>query len=222
MKALIVEDDATLRGQIVQAFVDAGFVADSAADGREGEYLGATETYDVAILDLGLPRMDGIEVLTRWRGQGLTLPVLILTARGEWADKVRGFRAGADDYVLKPFRMEEVVMRAQTLLRRAAGHAHNIVAAGALTLDSHTALITLDGMPLRLTPFETRLLRYLILHAGRVVSRTELSEHMYDAAADRDFKSLEVVIGRLRRKIGAGRLETLRGEGYRLLSKEPA
>ncbi|WP_435169811.1 response regulator [Falsirhodobacter sp. 1013] len=222
MKCLIVEDDATLRGQIVQAFTDAGFVADSAADGREGEYLGATETYDVAILDLGLPRMDGIEVLTRWRAQGLTLPVLILTARGEWADKVRGFRAGADDYVLKPFRMEEVVMRAQTLLRRAAGHASNIVAAGALKLDNHTGLITLEEMPLRLTPFETRLLRYLILHGGRVVSRTELSEHMYDAAADRDFKSLEVVIGRLRRKIGAGRLETLRGEGYRLLSTEPA
>ncbi|MDH2325242.1 response regulator transcription factor [Cereibacter sp. SYSU M97828] len=222
MKALIVEDDATLRGQIAAAFADAGFVTDTAADGEQGEYLGATESYDVAVLDLGLPRLDGIEVLTRWRGAGLVLPVLILTARGEWADKVRGFRAGADDYVLKPFRMEEVVMRAQTLIRRAAGHAQNVVSAGALKLDTQTGLLTLDEMPLRLTPFETRLLRYLVLHRGRVVSRTELSEHMYDAAADRDFKSLEVVIGRLRRKIGAWRVETLRGEGYRLLSAEPA
>lgn len=219
MRALIVEDDATLRAQIVAAFHDAGFVSDAAADGEDGEFLGATETYDVAVLDLGLPRLDGIEVLTRWRSAGLTLPVLILTARGEWADKVRGFRAGADDYVLKPFRMEEVVMRAQTLIRRAAGHAQNTVSVGALKLDSQTGLITLDEAPLRLTPFETRLLRYLILHGGRVVTRTELSEHMYDAAADRDFKSLEVVIGRLRRKIGAGRIETLRGEGYRLLAR---
>jgi two-component system OmpR family response regulator len=173
------------------------------------------------VLDLGLPGIDGIEVLKRWRGAGLTFPVLILTARDAWSDKVAGFRAGADDYVLKPFRMEEVTLRLSTLIRRAAGHATAELAAGALMLDTATGLATLDGMPLRLTAFEGKLLRYLMLHKGRVVSRTELSEHMYDRDADRDFRSMEVVIGRLRRKIGEARVETRRGEGYRLLPVDP-
>ena len=222
MRCLIVEDDPTLCEQLARAMQDAGFVTDSARDGEQGEYLGATETYDVAVLDLGLPGLPGLEVLTRWREQGITMPVLILTARGEWADKVAGFRAGADDYAVKPFRLEEVVIRAQTLVRRAAGHASPVIAAGALRLDTQLGVITQDGVALKLTAFEARILSYLIHHKNRVVSRTELSEHLYDANADRDFKSIEVVIGRLRRKLEGKVIETRRGEGYVLRDRTPA
>ncbi|SEO03843.1 two-component system, OmpR family, response regulator [Paracoccus alcaliphilus] len=218
MRALIVEDDPVLAGQLVTAMEQAGFVTDHAGDGREGEFMGATESYDVAILDLGLPGMPGIEVLTRWRDQGIGVPVLILTARGDWTDKVAGFRAGADDYAVKPFRLDEVVLRCQTLIRRAAGHTRPVISAGALQLDSQLGVITRDGVALKLTPFELRIMSYLIHHQNRIVSRTELSEHLYDADADRDFKSIEVVIGRLRRKIGDGMIETRRGEGYVLRS----
>ncbi|MFT4013104.1 MAG: response regulator transcription factor [Paracoccus sp. (in: a-proteobacteria)] len=214
MRCLIVEDDPILSGQLAQAMADGGFACDTAADGLRGEFLGATESFDLAILDLGLPGLPGIEVLTRWREGGVTMPVLILTARGEWSDKVAGFRAGADDYAVKPFRLEEVVIRAQTLVRRAAGHAQAVIKAGPLHLDSQLGVITRDGMALKLTAFETRILSYLIHHQNRIVSRTELSDHLYDSAADRDFKSIEVVIGRLRRKIGEGVIETRRGEGY--------
>ena len=214
MRCLIVEDDPMLSAQLAQAMRDAGFVTDCAGDGAQGEFLGATETYDVAVLDLGLPGMPGIEVLESWRGAGIAMPVLILTARGEWADKVAGFRAGADDYAVKPFRLDEVVIRAQTLVRRAAGHAQPVIAAGALRLDTQLGVITRDGRPLKLTAFETRILSYLMHHKRRVVSRSELAEHLYDASADRDFKSIEVVIGRLRRKVGEGVIETRRGEGY--------
>lgn len=216
MRALVVEDDATLAAQLVRALQDAGFVTDHAANGERGEWLGATETYDVAILDLGLPDLPGLEVLTRWRDAGLSLPVLILTARGDWSDKVAGFRAGADDYAVKPFRLDEVVLRAQTLVRRAAGHARPVIEAGRLRLDGQLGVITLDDVRLSLTAFEQRILSYLLHHRGRVVSRTELSDHVYDAGADRDFKSIEVVIGRLRRKVGEGVIETRRGEGYLL------
>lgn len=221
MKVLVVEDDRELAGQIVTALGAAGYAVETAYNGRSGEMLGATETIDAAVLDLGLPGLDGIEVLRRWRAAGLAFPVLILTARDAWADKVAGFRAGADDYVLKPFRMDEVLLRISTLIRRAAGHARPELIAGALVLDTTTGLATLEGLPLKLTAFETRLLRYLMLHKGRVISRTELSEHMYDRDSDRDFRSMEVVIGRLRRKIGEGRVETRRGEGYRLLPADP-
>lgn len=218
MRALIIEDDETLAGQLSRAMQDAGFVTDVAHDGEDGEYLGSTESYDVAVLDLGLPGLPGIEVLTRWRDQGIALPVLILTARGDWTDKVAGFRAGADDYAVKPFRLDEVVLRAQTLIRRAAGHARPVIRAGKLQLDGQLGVITLDGSPLKLTAFETRILTYLIHHQDRVVSRTELSEHLYEADANRDFKSIEVVIGRLRKKVGDGVIETRRGEGYVLRS----
>lgn len=214
MKCLIVEDDPTLSAQLAQAMQDGGFTCDLAADGLKGEYLGATETYDLVILDLGLPGLPGIDVLTRWREAGLSMPVLILTARGDWTDKVAGFRAGADDYAVKPFRLEEVVIRAQTLVRRAAGHAQAVIKAGPLRLDTQLGVITRNGLALKLTAFETRILAYLIHHQNRIVSRSELSEHLYDAAADRDFKSIEVVLGRLRRKIGDGLIETRRGEGY--------
>ena len=218
MRCLIVEDDPVLATQLDRAMTDGGFACDIAADGTQGEYLGATESYDLAILDLGLPGLPGIEVLTRWREAGIAMPVLILTARGDWTDKVAGFRAGADDYAVKPFRLEEVVIRAQTLVRRAAGHAQAVIKAGPLRLDSQLGVITRNGMALKLTGFETRILSYLIHHQNRVVSRTELSDHLYDAAADRDFKSIEVVIGRLRKKVGDGIIETRRGEGYVLRS----
>ena len=175
----------------------------------------------MVVLDLGLPGMSGIAVLESWRAAGVTMPVLILTARGEWADKVAGFRAGADDYAVKPFRLDEVVIRAQTLVRRAAGHAQPVIAAGALRLDSQLGVITRDGLALKLTAFEQRILSYLIHHKNRIVSRTELAEHLYDANADRDFKSIEVVIGRLRKKTGEGVIETRRGEGY-VLRDAPA
>ncbi|HRO13665.1 MAG TPA: response regulator transcription factor [Paracoccus sp. (in: a-proteobacteria)] len=214
MRCLIVEDDPILSSQIADAMSGGGFVPDIAANGTEGEYMGATESYDVAVLDLGLPGLPGIEVLTRWRAQGVTMPVLILTARGDWTDKVAGFRAGADDYAVKPFRLDEVVLRAQTLLRRAAGHARPMLSAGPLRYDTQLGVITRDGVALKLTAFEARILGYLMHHPDRIVSRTELSEHLYDADSDRDFKSIEVVIGRLRRKIGDGLIETRRSEGY--------
>ncbi len=214
MRALIVEDDPVLSEQLRAALTEAGFVTDHASEGTEGEFLGATETYDVAILDLGLPGMSGLEVLTRWRDQGIAMPVLILTARGDWTDKVAGFRAGADDYAVKPFRLDEVVLRAQTLVRRAAGHSRSVISAGPLTLDSQLGVITRNGIAVKLTPFEARILSYLILHQNRVISRSELSEHLYEADTDRDFKSIEVVIGRLRKKLGDGLIETRRGEGY--------
>ncbi|AGT09349.1 response regulator transcription factor [Paracoccus aminophilus] len=214
MKALIIEDDPLLASQLADAMQAGGFACDIAHDGEKGEFLGATESYDVAILDLGLPGMPGIEVLTHWRSGGTTIPVLILTARGDWTDKVAGFRAGADDYAVKPFRLEEVVIRAQTLVRRAAGHVQAVIAAGPLKLDSQLGVISQNGLALKLTGFETRILSYLIHHQNRVITRSELSDHLYDSAADRDYKSLEVVIGRLRRKIGEGLIETRRGEGY--------
>lgn len=222
MKVLVVEDDRDLADQMATALTKAGYTVERAHDGETGEFVGATETIDAVVLDLGLPGLDGIEVLKRWRSAGLGFPVLILTARDAWSDKVAGFRAGADDYVLKPFRMDEVILRLSTLIRRAAGHATAELSAGALVLDTATTLATLHGMPLRLTAFEGKLLRYLMLHRGRVISRTELSEHMYDRDADRDFRSMEVVIGRLRKKIGEARIETRRGEGYRLLPGDPA
>jgi two-component system OmpR family response regulator len=222
MKILLVEDDRELAMQLGQALSEAGHAVLIAHDGTDAEFLGATETVGAALLDLGLPRMDGVEILRRWRAAGLAFPVLILTARDGWADKVAGFRAGADDYVVKPFRMEEVVLRLAALIRRAAGHAGAEVSAGSLVLDTATGAITLDGLPVRLTGYEARVLRHLILHKGRVIGRTELAEHVYDGEGERDHRSLEVLIGRIRRKIGEGRIETQRGVGYRLLPGDPA
>lgn len=221
MRCLIVEDDPVLAAQLAEAMAEHGFAPDVAADGEHGEFLGSTESYDVAVLDLGLPRLSGLEVLTRWRASGVTMPVLILTARGDWSDKVAGFRAGADDYAVKPFRLDEVVLRSQTLVRRAAGHATAVLSAGPLRYDTQLGVVTRDGTALKLTAFETRILGYLLHHPGRVVSRTELSDHLYDAGSDRDFRSIEVVIGRLRRKIGEGLIETRRGEGYVLTGSAP-
>lgn len=222
MRLLVVEDDEDLNRQLVAALSDAGYAVDAAADGEEGHFLGDTEPYDAVILDLGLPRMDGISVLEQWRRDGRPMPVLILTARDRWSDKVAGMDAGADDYVSKPFHMEEVLARVRALLRRAAGHSTNEIEVGPLRLDSRTSRITVNGAPVKLTSHEYRLLAYLMHHNGRVVSRTELIEHLYDQDFDRDSNTIEVFVGRLRKKIPDGLIETVRGLGYRLGSLDDA
>jgi two-component system OmpR family response regulator len=220
MRILVVEDDPDLSRQLVAALADAGYAVDRAADGEEGHYLGATEPYDAVILDLGLPKMDGIRVLESWRRSGRAMPVLILTARDRWSEKVRGFDAGADDYVAKPFHMEEVLARVRALLRRAAGHPASTFECGPVLLDTSTGRVSVDGNPVRLTSHEYRLLAYLMHHMGKVVSRTELIEHLYDQDFDRDSNTIEVFIGRLRRKLGVDVIQTVRGLGYRLAVAE--
>lgn len=216
MRVLVVEDEATLRGQLVEAIGDVGYAVDEAADGEIAEFKGATEPYDAIILDLGLPKMDGITVLKRWRAEGIKTPVLILTARGAWTERVEGIDAGADDYLPKPFQMEELLARLRALIRRASGHAAPDMKCGALVLDTRANRVTLDGRPLNLTAHEYRILSYLMHHIGRTVSRSELIEHIYAQDFDRDSNTIEVFIGRLRRKIGRDAIKTERGLGYRL------
>ena len=216
MRILVVEDDADLNRQIVSALGDAGYVADKALDGEEGHFLGETEPYDAVILDLGLPVLDGVSVLEKWRRAGKKMPVLILTARDRWSDKVAGFDAGADDYVTKPFHMEEVLARVRALLRRSAGHATSEIECGPVSLDTKGARVNVNGMPIKLTSLEFRLLAYLMHHKGEVVSRTELVEHLYDQDFDRDSNTIEVFVGRLRKKMGVDMIETIRGMGYRM------
>ncbi len=220
MRILVVEDDEHLNRQLKEALEQSGYVVDVAFDGEEGHYLGDTEPYDAVILDLGLPAMDGVTVLREWRAAGRDMPVLILTARDRWSDKVAGFDAGADDYVAKPFHMQELLARLRALLRRAAGHASSEITCGPLVLDTAAARITKDGVPLKLTPMEYRLLAYLMHHQGEVVSRTRLTEHLYDQNFDRDSNTIEVMIGRVRKKIGSELLQTVRGLGYRLSPPE--
>ncbi|MBW6401382.1 response regulator transcription factor [Roseomonas sp. HJA6] len=216
MRVLIVEDHAPLAAQLRDALAEAGFVTDLAADGEEALFLGETEPYDVVVLDLGLPRLDGLTVLKRWRSAGRAMPVLILTARDAWSEKVAGLNAGADDYLAKPFVMPELVARLQALVRRAHGLVSPEIALGRLVVDTAAQRVLLGGVPVRLTGLEYRLLAYLALHAGQVVSKTELTEHLYAQDFDRDSNTLEVMVGRLRRKLGDGLIETLRGQGYRL------
>mgnify|MGYP001811766660 CR=1 FL=1 len=216
MRLLVVEDDKDLNRQLCEALEEAGYVVDKALDGAEGHFLGDTEPYDAVILDIGLPEMDGITVLEEWRGAGRTMPVLILTARDRWSDKVAGIDAGADDYVAKPFHVEEVLARVRALIRRAAGHASSEIVCGPLKLDTRGAKATVNGNPLKLTSHEFRLLSYLLHHMGEVVSRTELVEHMYDQDFDRDSNTIEVFVGRLRKKLGVDVIETIRGLGYRI------
>jgi two-component system OmpR family response regulator len=216
MRLLVVEDDPDLNRQLVAALTDAGYAVDKAFDGEEGHYLGDSEPYDAVVLDLGLPKMDGISVLESWRRSGKDTPVLILTARDRWSEKVQGFDAGADDYVAKPFHMEEVLARIRALLRRAAGHASSELVSGPVHLDTRTSRVTVDGNPIRLTSHEYRLLAYLMHHNGRVVSRTELVEHLYDQDFDRDSNTIEVFVGRLRKKLGIDAIQTIRGLGYRI------
>ena len=220
MRVLLVEDDPDLSRQLKQALDHAGYAVDHAPDGEEAAYLGENEPYDAIILDLGLPKIDGVSVLESWRRAKIAVPVLILTARGAWSEKVAGFDAGADDYLTKPFHTEELLARLRALLRRSAGHAAPNLSCGALRLDPRAARATVGGEPLRLTSLEYRLLHYLMMHQGRVISRTELVEHLYDQDFDRDSNTIEVFIGRVRRKIGAERVETVRGLGYRLVALE--
>jgi len=216
MRILLAEDDPDLSRQLKASLSDAGYVVDHAPDGEEAHFLGDTEPYDCVILDLGLPKIDGVSVLERWRREGKTTPVLILTARGAWSDKVSGFDAGADDYLTKPFHTEELLARLRALVRRAAGHAQPMLVCGGLRLDPRAARASVNGEPLRLTSLEYRLLHYLMMHQSRVISRTELVEHLYDQDFDRDSNTIEVFMGRLRKKIGTDRIETVRGLGYRL------
>ena len=216
MRVLVVEDDADLNRQLVSALTDAGYAVDAAFDGEEGYFLGDTEPYDVIILDTGLPKMDGISVLEQWRRSERRTPVIILTARDRWSDKVAGIDAGADDYVVKPFHMAELLARIRAQVRRASGHAKNEIECGALRLDTKTARVTLDGQPVKLTSHEYRLIAYLMHHKERVVSRTELVEHLYEQDFDRDSNTIEVFIGRLRKKIPPHMIKTVRGLGYRL------
>src|ERR1700722_2452308 len=214
MRLLVVEDDRDLNRQIVAALENAGYAVHRALDGEEGWFLGDTEPYDAIVLDIGLPKRDGVAVLEAWRQAGRTMPVLILTARDRWSDKVEGFDAGAADYVAKPFHMEEVLARLRALLRRAAGHATNELVAGPVRLDARAGRVTVDGAIVKLTSHEYRLLSYLMHHAGRIVSRTEIVEHLYDQDFDRDSNTIEGFVGRLRKKLGVDIIQTLRGLGY--------
>jgi len=222
MRILLVEDDADLAAAILRALRAENFAVDHAANGEDGAHLGDTGQYDAAVLDLGLPIKSGIAVLNEWRAAGRTLPVLILTARDGWSDKVEGFRAGADDYLTKPFRVEELVMRLRALARRAAGHAAPRVACGPLSYDAQTGQFELDGLPLRLTALEWRVLSALILRKESVIERLELLDRVYENDADPESNSLEVIVARLRRKIGRDLIETVRGRGYRLTADAAA
>jgi len=220
MRVLVVEDETALAFRLQQVLEEAGFSVDVAYDGEEGWHLGDTEPYDAVVLDLGLPRIDGISVLNRWREAGRTMPVLILTARGRWSEKMAGFNAGADDYLVKPFEMEEVVYRLRAIIRRTSGHAQPELTCGALRLDTNGGRVSIDGVPIQLTAQEFRILSYLMHHADRVVSRTEMVEHVYDRHFDLDSNSLEVLVGRIRKKIGAAYIQTVRGRGYKLTEPE--
>lgn len=217
MRVLVVEDDPDLGRQLTDALTQAGYAVDLAADGEEGHFLGDTEPYDAAVLDLGLPKLDGVRVLEKWRNAGKDMPVLILTARDRWSEKVAGFDAGADDYLTKPFYTEELLARLRALMRRAAGHASAALECGDLRVDTRAARASVNGEPIKLTAHEYRVLSYLMHHQGRVVPRTELVEHIYDQDFDRDSNTIEVFVGRLRRKIGSNRILTERGLGYRLI-----
>jgi two-component system OmpR family response regulator len=216
MRILLVEDDQDLQRVLKRALGDAGYVVDTANDGEEGHFLGETEPYDAVILDLGLPKIDGVRVLEKWRKADNKVPVLILTARDRWSDKVAGFDAGADDYLAKPFHTEELLARIRALLRRAAGLATSEIEIGPLKIDTKASRVVVDGNPVKLTSLEYRLLAYLAHHRGKVVSRTELVEHLYDQDFDRDSNTIEVFVGRLRKKLGVNLIQTVRGLGYLL------
>jgi len=216
MRILIVEDEPLLANRLAATLGESGYAVDVAADGERGDFLAGTETYDAIVLDLGLPIVDGLTLLERWRACGIAVPVLVLTARGSWSEKVRGIDGGADDYLTKPFQMEELLARLRALIRRSSGQLTRELRSGALVLDPRTSSVTLDGQPVKLTSHELRVLSYLMHHRGRVVSQGELVEHIYAQTFDRDSNTVEVFIARLRRKLGAATIETVRGLGYRI------
>jgi two-component system OmpR family response regulator len=223
MRILIVEDDRTLNAQMVAALKRENYAVDSAFDGEEGHFLGDTEPYDAIILDLGLPEVDGLTVLSRWRSAGIVVPVLILTARDDWSEKVAGFDAGADDYVTKPFQLEEVLARIRALIRRAAGHASAVINCGPVRLDPRGGRVTVGGLPIIVTAQELKILSYLMHNMGKVISRSELNEHIHgqdwDINSIRDSNTIDVLIGRIRKKMPSGLIQTVRGVGYRLSEK---
>ncbi len=219
MKILVIEDEAQLREQLKQQLQESGYVVESAGDGKEGLYLGGEYPFDLAIVDIGLPDISGIEVIRQWRSEGRSLPVLILTARGRWEEKVEGLEAGADDYVVKPFNFEELQARVRALIRRAGGWSDSSLRCGPIQLDMVQQTVTVNDSPVELTAYEYRVLEYLMLHAGEVISKTDLTEHIYEQDFDRDSNVIEVFVGRLRKKLDPDNvykpIETLRGRGYR-------
>jgi two-component system OmpR family response regulator len=222
VRVLVVEDEARLAARLAASLTAAGYVVDGARDGARADFLARTEQYDAVVLDLGLPTVDGLTLLRQWRDAGLSMPVLVLTARGSWSEKVRGIDGGADDYVTKPFSMEEVLARVRALIRRAAGRSHPHLRCGDVVLDPGAASVTLDGAPVPLTSHEFRVLSYLMHHQDRVVSRAELTEHIYAQGFDRESNTVEVFVARLRRKLGAAFITTVRGLGYRVTAPSPS
>lgn len=214
MRILVVEDEPTLQRQLKSALEAGGYAVDAASDGEDGHFLGSTESYDAIVLDLGLPKMDGLKVLEAWRREGRTMPVLVLTARDSWSDKVAGLDAGADDYLAKPFQIEELQARLRALIRRTSGHASSEIEVGPMVLDTRSSRVTVNGDVVRLTAQEYKLLAYLVHHKGKVISRTELTEHIYDQDFDRDSNTIEVFVTRIRKKLGADLIRTVRGLGY--------
>jgi two-component system response regulator PhoP len=219
MRLLIVEDETELRSQLHARLQTAGYAVDAGADGKEGLFLGSEHPFDLAIVDLGLPELSGIEVIKRWRSRGIAFPILILTARDRWQDKVEGLDAGADDYLVKPFQFEELLARVKALLRRSAGVAQSVVRCGPIVLDLGAQSVQVDSRPVELTAQEYKILEYLMLHTGQVISKTALTEHVYDQDFDLDSNVIEVFIARLRKKLDPDSrlkpIETLRGRGYR-------
>jgi len=214
MRILVVEDERKLATDLTKALVGAGHVVEEAVDGEQAWFAGDTEDYDLVILDLGLPRLDGTQVLKRWRANRRTMPVLVLTARDSWSEKVEAIDIGADDYLTKPFRMEEFLARVRALLRRQTKHASAVLEVGDLLLDTRHSRVTKAGVPVDLSPLEYRLLNYLMHHAGRAVSQIELTEHVYSQDFERESNAIEVLVGRIRRKLGAEAINTRRGYGY--------
>ena len=214
MRILVVEDESTLRDQLRKTLLDNGYTVDTAGNGEDGLHLGQEECFDAVILDLGLPRMDGLSLIRRWRAEGVAFPILVLSARSNWTTRVEAIDAGADDFLIKPFAMEELLARLRAILRRAAGRSQNVVAIGDLLLDLRARRLSRAGVPVELTLLEFRLLAYLMHHAGRAIHQTELSEHLYAGEADRGDNAIEALMARLRRKIGPDAIRTRRGHGY--------
>ncbi len=220
MRILLLEDDEKIARDVNATLAAAGYLPERVADGEAGWFKGDTEDYDAVILDLGLPELDGLTILKRWRANGRTMPVLILTARGSWSERVDGIDCGADDYLPKPFRMEELLARLRAVIRRAAGHSSPALTIGEITLDTRNMRVSVEGVPVSLTPQEYRLFNYLMHHAGRIVPYTELIEHLYEHDSSKDANAIEVLVGRIRKKLGANVIETRRGFGYKVEAQD--
>lgn len=216
MRALVVEDDPRISADVARALGSSGFRVECVGDGERAWFLGGTEDYDLIVLDLGLPRLDGLTLLKRWRSEGVLAPILVLTARGAWTERVEGIDAGADDYLPKPFRIEEMLARSRALVRRASGRGTGVQTVGDLAIDLNRMTVAIRGVPVALTPLEFRLIAYLVLHRDRVVPATELLDHVYGGDEGREANALEAIVARLRRKLGAGVIGTRRGFGYHL------